>query len=508
MTFESIYEVFMDEAPSEDWLTPRRKLSTGAFLRQILALPRYRVSNSYFPIDYYDPDRTSNLPLTGVHVQAIYNGLLGQTWVEADCTAQARKLGTTRALRGELLRTTEFTDKYFTDQQEIHRELSKTLKAPEDLSGFSKTLGKGGFAEIFDKATDLTRIVHESAYVARRVARTQRKLEKFKALEKTKIAIVTRRNYVGIPEACLASELVHIRSFPISADLDFDALRRFDMVLVGNTLVQPSMLPDWRALFSGSESPIGVFWNHDNHHSFDESLRKTSCFDVVVPGHPNYTDYLLASGATLLSFVPCGVGQWSPDFISRNYHRWEQLPRSEELDGGFVLYSNRNGYRNRLIKALSEADFPCVVRGQVFGVDSYRKNDSEENFKEWMSYKCSIAIPVNNDMPIRIFDALATGQIPVVPAWLDGLDHVISLEDQEKLPIIKYYDSSLASIRAAHALAIRLFDEGGPEGARARSNYAISTHMRVHRYRDILNKTLQLVFLNGKTTFITNSGKA
>ena len=127
------------------------------------------------------------------------------------------------------------------------------------------------------------------------------------------------------------------------------------------------------------------------------------------------------------------------------------------------------------------------------GQADYWKRTSEENFKEWMNYKTSICLPVNNDMPIRMFDALAVGQIPLVPAWIDGLDHVISLADQDRLPIVKFYDNTIEEIGRAYERAIQLFDAGGPDGAAERSAYCVQNHTFSRRYEEILCKVLQYI---------------
>jgi hypothetical protein len=92
---------------------------------------------------------------------------------------------------------------------------------------------------------------------------------------------------------------------------------------------------------------------------------------------------------------------------------------------------------------------------------------------------------------MRFYDALAAGQVPIVPCDVLNFESVIPPADQAALPVVRLADYSLDALRAAHAEAIAAFDRGGPGAADRRHRYIIERHMLAQRISTIAEITAQ-----------------
>ena len=91
---------------------------------------------------------------------------------------------------------------------------------------------------------------------------------------------------------------------------------------------------------------------------------------------------------------------------------------------------------------------------------SYHDRPMLDRFTEWCSHKSHWVVPVLNDVPIRVFDSLITGGIPIIPRSLKYHKDIINLSDD-----ILFYD--YADIQNPHEItkkANNLFDERGIQG--------------------------------------------
>ena len=99
--------------------------------------------------------------------------------------------------------------------------------------------------------------------------------------------------------------------------------------------------------------------------------------------------------------------------------------------------------------------------------------DTEDRLVEWYSHKTHWIAPVLNDVPIRIFDALATGGIPIVPNSLRFLPPVSSIPRE----FIAFYSATdIVHPHACVAWANGLFDRGGRDGVVDRHRLALRNY--------------------------------
>lgn len=223
---------------------------------------------------------------------------------------------------------------------------------------------------------------------------------------------------------------------------------------------------------------IGWFW--DSHHHLDENFGVVEALDLVVPGHAFASSYLASDEALLGSTVPLCVSQWSQDEAERWADAVAAPSRSDALYGGFVRYAF-SARRNALIEGLIADGAPGVSFLEEHRLRDYFGRLPDERFREWAGHKASLCLPLARDLSQRFFDALLTGQVPVVAPDMPDLDLVVPPDRQAALGVVRFADYSVEAVRAAHAEALRRFDEGGVEGALARHRFARENHMLASR---------------------------
>jgi GT2 family glycosyltransferase len=234
-----------------------------------------------------------------------------------------------------------------------------------------------------------------------------------------------------------------------------------------------------KAREDGCETPIiGWFW--DNHHHVFENYRTASDLDICAPGHAFACNYLRAAMYVTHHAVPLCVSQWSADESRQFFERFQRQERSNALYGGFVRYAMA-AKRNRLIEQLIDAGKSGVYFLEEHALERYFGMSLDKRFEAWMSHKASLCLPLAGDVSQRLFDALLTGQIPIVPRDVYDLDRVIPPTVQAELPIVRLNDYSTASVVRAHEEARSLFDELGHPGVVRRHEFALRRHMFVNR---------------------------
>jgi len=207
-------------------------------------------------------------------------------------------------------------------------------------------------------------------------------------------------------------------------------------------------------------------WDFDNHHAIANSMRLLYLSDIYFSAHQHNFDYLRQSSSGFLGVLPASVIQWSKEFLTGSFQYMQSVPRSNELFGAHVYYSFFTR-RNKIIDAVSK-NFPNVSFSKL----NYHDRTIEDRFAEWCHYKVHFIAPVDNDLPIRLFDALITGGIPLVPIQLKTLLHALSIDR-----FVVFYDElnlDLLDLKVEEAIA--KFDKEGAEGMGKRIKYTMDYH--------------------------------
>ena len=93
-------------------------------------------------------------------------------------------------------------------------------------------------------------------------------------------------------------------------------------------------------------------------------------------------------------------------------------------------------------------------------------------------------MPVLNDVPIRIFDALITGGIPIVPESMRSLSPVNGIPEGH---ILFFHPEHVLQPQKIVDAALKKFDESGSDGLIARHRYALDHHHGLTRIDEILS---------------------
>jgi tetratricopeptide (TPR) repeat protein len=296
----------------------------------------------------------------------------------------------------------------------------------------------------------------------------------------------------------VSSRLAKIFSAPAPEHLPFEFENgrfRVELVDASGKLNEPDLIiklihlqadmDEIRKLRSSGYNGAMIGWFWDNHHHLFDNFAVSEQLDVVLPGHAFAAAYLRNRQAVQGPSVPLCVTQWTGREAENLYASLVGLKRRDQLYGGFVRYAFAKK-RNNLIEDLTNEGHKGVSFLEETNLAKYFDLSSHDRFEEWMSHKVSICLPLAGDLSQRLFDALLTGQVPIVPSDVRDLDAVISPELQAKLPIIRFNKYDASEVLAAHRLALDRFNSDGDEGALRRHRFVLEGHTFSARIREIL----------------------
>lgn len=316
-----------------------------------------------------------------------------------------------------------------------------------------------------------------SDYIRNDAIRIKTSLESLKEKDRLNILLFSKR-----PEYFAANDLIesskgHVASVTLISDevelASFDKV--YDIAIVCTHVMMEHLAEI--IIRSHNLSPVIVAWTWDNHHSASRNSAFNPMSDIIIPAHGYCGDVLRTPHAALAESVPLCCSQWSRELTARLIREAGSLSRSDSLYGGFVLWgSPRDGLLVSLKEQIPDNAIRLLDSSCRLDQKSYFAQSPEERFSEWLSYKVSLAMPLTNDLSMRVFDALTAGQIPIVPDSCYDLDRVVSPALQRDLPILRFNDMSVESIKAAWEKAIQLYDKGGAEGVLRRHSFAREHH--------------------------------
>jgi len=222
-------------------------------------------------------------------------------------------------------------------------------------------------------------------------------------------------------------------------------------------------------------------WFWDNHHHHNFNLRVATLADVVFVSHWHENQYLNLPTALAGAHIPAYSNQWSAGAIARHYPAGLPAERQDALFGGFGRYAWAVE-RNRFVEAVSAA---CPGHHLTLGkIDAYFSISAAERLRAWVEHKVQLVVPINRDVSTRVFEALMTGQIPLLPDDVPDLDLVIDKQIQAVLPILRYKAGDVESAIASWRQGVALFDRDGAAGVQRRHEFARDRHSLAARLGD------------------------
>ena len=259
---------------------------------------------------------------------------------------------------------------------------------------------------------------------------------------------------------------------------DMVAAMAGNIVLINNNdLAVGESAPGYVRLFANSPDTIFLGWDYDNHHWMESSLALAAHTDLYFPAH-NENMYLLSKvNALTAGPIPCACVQWTPQFLADNLGAMLARQRSDEPLGMHFFYQ-QFAFRNQTVVTLNQK-----YKQIGFAERSFQAKTPADRLAEWMDHKAHWIIPVLNDIPIRIFDALASGGIPIIPESLRFLAPVSGLPRDS---VVFYGPDDIFHPHKVVEKALRLFDEGGQAGIAARHRHALAHHHGADRLRRMI----------------------
>jgi hypothetical protein len=263
-------------------------------------------------------------------------------------------------------------------------------------------------------------------------------------------------------------------------------------------------------LFNLRKNNIAKFyfaWMWDNHHHHLINIRTAMLADVVFSSHWHKHQYLNYPITLCGAHVPPYSRQWSAHLILQIYPDGLPTARADGLFGGFGRYQwlpERNAFIEQLMKRCPDHALSLV------DVESYFRLPITDRLAAWMKHKVHLIVPVARDVSTRVFEALMTGQIPLVPDNVPDLDCVVSPDLQQLLPILRWRHGSIESVQAAWRAGVARFDSEGAVGVVRRHAFARDHHSLIARLRSFatfVRKPVKIALRSdGRTVFWVQSG--
>lgn len=244
----------------------------------------------------------------------------------------------------------------------------------------------------------------------------------------------------------------------------------------------------WKIRAQSHVDSVFCLWFWDNHVAYDANFKCTLASDLNFISHNiGVPSYLVNPVSSVVAHIPACSAQFGKNELLDIIEIFNPSDRSEKCLFNYVIYDNAP--RSELIKKMSltlhdVGDFKLMPSNDR---TRYWELPREKRLQEWAEYKCCVIFPLVQDLSTRVFDALGTGQIPIIPNNVFDLDVVIPVKKQIELGIVRISNFNDSSIRDAISIAVNNFNDQGVEGVRNRLIYVAENHLLGHRIKEIIS---------------------
>lgn len=235
--------------------------------------------------------------------------------------------------------------------------------------------------------------------------------------------------------------------------------------------------PGFADFYQRSPRTLFIAWDWDNHHWLENSATVAVHSDLYVPAHHENLYLLTRYNASTVGPVYCATVQWSRRYLAEQLPSLLAAARSDAPLGMHVAYASFE-FRNRVVATLNQR-YPTVG----FSNHAFHGRGADDRLAEWAAHKAHWIIPVLNDVPIRLFDALVTGGIPLVP---ESMRHLPPVNAMPPDSLVFYTPEDVVNPEAVVARANLLFDAGGADKLIERHRYALDCHHANERLERML----------------------
>lgn len=243
-----------------------------------------------------------------------------------------------------------------------------------------------------------------------------------------------------------------------------------------------SSLEQYKQLYKSRPCSLFIIWDWDSQHWVEMSCTLAAYCDFYIPVASENTYTISHFNPFILGPVFVGVNQWSKDFITENFGTLLR-ERKDEPYGPHVFYE-AYPRRNRAIVTLNQK-----FSGIKFADNSYKVTSDIDNLNAWSGHKTHWIIPVLSGMPIRVFNCLITGGIPLVPSFYKAI-----IESTDLPKDVMYYDViDLVEPENLQQRANYYFDQEGASGLIQRIGNYLNTYHIDARCESILKLVYQKI---------------
>jgi hypothetical protein len=262
------------------------------------------------------------------------------------------------------------------------------------------------------------------------------------------------------------------------------------VIVSNNDIASQEARAIYAELVSKCTSTCFVAWDWDNHHWLDLSTFLAAHSDIYAPSHHENLYILSRYNWQTIGPIYCTTEQWPRKFLSNHLDSLLLKERSNDPLGMHIAHPTFS-FRMQIVKTLNSF-YPSVG----FSTAAFHNRTREDRLQEWSSHKSHWIAPVLNDVPVRLFDALITGGIPIVPLSMQYLPPV------NKIPrefIVFYSVNDIVNPDDVVKRASKLFDHFGKEGIAARHRFALEHHHGDVSIRSIISFANESLISNSNT---------
>jgi hypothetical protein len=218
------------------------------------------------------------------------------------------------------------------------------------------------------------------------------------------------------------------------------------------------------AFYEAHPQVLFVVWDWDSQHWIQMSATLAMHCDFYISASSDNAFLLSHFNPHVLGPVFAGVHQWTRQFLLEHFHLLT-APRAQTPFGPHVHYA-KYPKRSRAVASLAQ-HFESVR----FADNQYKAKTDEDNLKEWAGYMSHWIVPVLGGVPIRVYNALITGGIPILPSFYRNVPEVAGLG-----PTPLFYEvHDVLEPHAIQALAVERFNSEGGGGLVQRISDALAT---------------------------------
>lgn len=227
-------------------------------------------------------------------------------------------------------------------------------------------------------------------------------------------------------------------------------------------------------------------WDFDNHHAFNRSFIYSRVCDSYVAAHPDQLDLLALIRGSEILVEPCTSMQFPMVKLKKLLQSGRLMDRKKGPLGWHHAYSVFQ-LRTWQLQFWSSR-YPDVG---ILHDNSYHHYDIA-NLGVWSSYATTVAVPTLCDVPIRLFDSLITGSIPIVPDILRRRLNALGVNSDWFVDYsVSRLDSDIDSVVES---AWNCFESQGILGCHKRISYSLDNFHINSSFKRILSDLLSRVF--------------